>query len=221
MIKIFSIGDCNTQGINELKFNSYPERLGKRIDAKTFNYGYTMSTTIEGNAFFDRFYEDDMDIVTIQFGLVDSWKTFKYSPYILYYPDNFLRKIGRKFLKKMKKVIKKYKLYDFFGTKNLVSIQEYEKNIRNLLSKINKSNLVLLLDTIPNKELFRNIEIKKYNEILKKLSLEFDNCIYVELYVEFIDNFDKYYYDNTHINFIGYDFITEKIFTLIKKEKIK
>lgn len=121
----------------------------------------------------------------------------------------------------MKKVIKKYKLYDFFGTKNLVSIQEYEKNIRNLLSKINKSNLVLLLDTIPNKELFRNIEIKKYNEILKKLSLEFDNCIYVELYVEFIDNFDKYYYDNTHINFIGYDFITEKIFTLIKKEKIK
>lgn len=82
MIKIFSIGDCNTQGINELKFNSYPERLGKRIDAKIFNYGYTMSTTIEGNAFFDRFYEDDMDIVTIQFGLVDSWKTFKYSPYI-------------------------------------------------------------------------------------------------------------------------------------------
>ncbi len=221
MIKIFSIGDCNTKGIKELEFNFYPERLGKKLNASVFNYGFTMSSTREGKRIFNKFYNDSFDIITIQFGLVDSWKTFKYSPYVLYYPNNFLRKMGRKFLKKYKKLIKKCNFYDFFGMKNVVDIEEYERNIRDLLFKINKNNFVLLIDTIPNKELSRNVEIKKYNQILKKLSGEYNNCIHINLFNEFENNFDKYYYDKTHINSMGYDFITQKILSIIDLERKK
>jgi len=31
---------------------------------------------------------DEKKIILVQYGLVKSWKTFKYSPYIFYYPEN-------------------------------------------------------------------------------------------------------------------------------------
>lgn len=79
--KILSIGDCNTEGISNLKHNSYPERIGNSLDLQVINCGYTMTTTREGLRLFNKYYDNDVDIVTIQFGLVDSWKTIKYSPY--------------------------------------------------------------------------------------------------------------------------------------------
>lgn len=215
--KILSVGDCNTEGIDNLKFNSYPERLASILDLQVINCGYTMTTTREGLLLFNKNYDEDVDIVTIQFGLVDSWKTFKYSPYVLYYPDNIFRKISRKIVKKIKKIAKTIKLNDLLGLKNVVDIHEYENNIKDMIEKIDKNKKILLIETIPNKELYRNNEILKYNNILKKLSENYNNCIYVDIYKDFINNFDQWYYDSTHINSIGYDFISNKILKLLNE----
>lgn len=219
--KILSIGDCNTEGINNLKYNSYPERIGNILDLKVINCGYTMTTTREGLLLFDQYYnkdkDKDIDIVSIQFGLVDSWKTLNYSPYVLYYPNNFFRKIARKVVKKTKKIAKTIKLNDLLGLKSVVNIDEYQHNIKKIIESIDKHKKVLLIETIPNKDLLRNAEILKYNNILKKLSENYDNCIYIDIYEDFMGNFDKWYYDNTHINSIGYDFISKKIIKLLNE----
>lgn len=200
-----------------MKHNSYPERIGNSLDLQVINCGYTMTTTREGLRLFNKYYDNDVDIVTIQFGLVDSWKTIKYSPYVLYYPNTFIRKISRKILKKLKKIAKSIKLNNLVGLENVVSIIEYENNIKNIIERINKSSKILLIETIPNKDLFRNDEIIKYNFSLKKLSEKYDNCLYVDIYEDFIDNFDTWYYDNTYINSLGYDFISSKIIKLLNE----
>eukprot|EP00481_Brizalina_sp_1-RS-2013_P002882 TRINITY_DN7670_c0_g1_i1.p1 TRINITY_DN7670_c0_g1~~TRINITY_DN7670_c0_g1_i1.p1 ORF type:complete len:103 (+),score=8.74 TRINITY_DN7670_c0_g1_i1:102-410(+) len=102
-MKVLALGDCNTLGIDNLENNSYPERFAKKYNCDIINCGYTMTTTNEAKYFFDKYYNNYVDVVLIQYGVVDSWKTFKYSPYVLYYPDNILRKIARKIVKKYKK----------------------------------------------------------------------------------------------------------------------
>ena len=105
MAKILALGDCNTLGIQHLKDNSYPERFANTIGQTINNCGFTMSTTNEMLHFFRDFKKEDTEIILIQYGLVDSWKTFKYAPYILYYPDNRWRKLLRKIVKKYKKIV--------------------------------------------------------------------------------------------------------------------
>jgi hypothetical protein len=135
---------------------------------------------------------------------------------VLYYPDSKKRKIFRKIVKKYKKLAKKCGLNDKFGTKNVVSIQEYKNNIENLIKKVESK--VILIDTIPNKDLLRNNEIKKYNNILDDLSHKYSNCYKLDLYDEFLGNFENYYLDNTHMNNIGYEYVTSKLLNLYNSE---
>ncbi len=107
MSNILALGDCNTLGVKYLKENAYPEMFAKALEKTVENCGFTMSTTHEMLYFFENFKEQEKEIVLIQYGLVDSWKTFKYAPYVLYYPDNKIRKIFRKIVKKYKKIAKK------------------------------------------------------------------------------------------------------------------
>jgi hypothetical protein len=216
MAQILALGDCNMSGDVKFKNNSYVERFAKILDMTCINAGYTMSTTKEMEYFFQDYYTQDTEIVLIQYGLVDSWKTFKYSPYVLYYPDSKKRKIFRKIVKKYKKLAKKCGLNDKFGTKNVVSIQEYKNNIENLIKKVESQ--VILIDTIPNKDLLRNNEIKKYNNILDDLSHKYSNCYKLDLYDEFLGNFENYYLDNTHMNNIGYEYVTSKLLNLYNSE---
>jgi len=209
-MKILALGDCNTLGINELKNDSYPERFGMKYNFDVINCGYTMTTTNEAKYFFDKYFDDSVDIVFIQYGVVDSWKTFKYSPYVLYYPDNFLRKIARKIIKKYKKISKNIGLNKILGTKNVVSPNNYKRNLQYIISKL-KNKKVFLLDTVPNRELERNPNIKQSNKIFDELSLENKNCFRVKFYDEFEKNLDNYYLDNTHINGLGYELISEEL----------
>ena len=141
--KVLALGDCNTLGDVEYKNNSFVERFGKLANMKVKNCGYTMSTTREMLHFFEKFYHKDLDTILIQYGLVDSWKTFIYSPYVLYYPDNFFRKIARKFTKKYKKIARKLNLNQKFGEKFVVSLDEYEKNIESIISKSQKQKIFI------------------------------------------------------------------------------
>ncbi|MAD42381.1 MAG: acylhydrolase [Arcobacter sp.] len=209
-MRILALGDCNTLGIGSLKNNSYPERFASKYSFTVINSGYTMTTTNEARHFFDKYYDDSIDIILIQYGVVDSWKTFKYSPYVLYYPDNILRKIARKIVKKYKKICKNLGLNNSLGTKNVVSPDSYKNNLEYIFSKI-KNKKVFLLDTVPNRELERNSNIKQYNKILDELSSNFNNCHRVKFYDLFEKNLDTYYLDNTHINDLGYKIITEEL----------
>jgi len=215
MYKILALGDCNTLGDVQFKNNSFVERFAEMIELGVKNCGYTMSTTREMRLFYDKFYHEDLEIILIQYGLVDSWKTFKYSPYVLYYPDNFVRKIARKFTKKYKKIARKIGLNKIFGEKFVVSKEEYKQNIEEMI-KTSKNQKIFLIDTIPNRELFRNAHIKEYNKIFDDLSLKYVNCYKIDIYDIFEKNFENYYLDNTHINDAGYDMIAKKLFEVYK-----
>lgn len=206
-LKILALGDCNTLGIQNFKNNSYPERFANYIDTDVINCGFTMSTTNEGVNFFDKNFDNSIDIILIQYGLVDSWETFKFSPYVLYYPDNIFRKIFRKIIKKYKKVCRKMGFNNLFGTKNVVTREKYQSNIEYMINQA-KNKKIFLIDTVPNKDVERNFNIKQYNQILDDISEKYDNCIRVKIYDKFEKNLNNYYLDPTHVNEEGYKYLT-------------
>lgn len=211
---VLALGDCNILGDIYFKNNSYPERFAKSINANIKNCGYTMSTTREMQYFVKENIQD-ADIVLIQYGLVDSWKTFKYSPYVLYYPDNIFRKYYRKLVKKYKKVCKAIGLNNLLGVENVVPDKQYKSNI-DLLINSYPDKLFILIDTIPNKDISRNEEIVRYNKILEDISDRHKNVLYLKIYDVFLNSFDTYYLDKTHINDNGYKFILQRLLELYK-----
>jgi len=215
MFNILALGDCNTLGVGTLKGNAYPEMFAKALDKTVENCGFTMSTTREMLSLFEDYKGEEKEIILIQYGLVDSWKTFKYAPYVLYYPDNKIRKMFRKIVKKYKKTAKKIGLNKLLGVLNVVALDEYENNIKNVLRKTSKST-VFLLDTIPNLEISRNSEIVRYNKVLSQLSKEYDHVYYVKVYDDFLDR-PEYYLDNTHMNEKGYERVTQNILSVYYK----
>lgn len=218
MSKIYlALGDCNTLGIKECRNNSYVEKFGKKVKTNVLNCGYTMSTTNEGVNFFKKNYTNKCSYISIQYGLVDSWRTFKFSPYVLYYPDNILRKFSRKIIKKYKKICKKIGLNKIIGTKNVISKELYKQNLEMILQNSQKS-IVFLIETVPNKDTSRNKSIEEYNKLLKELSLNYSNCVYIEVYDYFLANQDKLYLDDTHINNLGYEYISNLMYNKIYDE---
>lgn len=207
--KLLAVGDCNTLGAGVLRENSYPERVGNILGITVKNLGYTMSTTREGRRLlYDNL--SDEDCVAIQFGLVDSYMTFKYSPYVLYYPDKPARKILRSLSKKFKKSCRKYGLNKMIGETNVVSADEYVDNINNMVALCGNRH-VLLIDTVPNKEQYRNTEIQRYNSLLDSVASKNKNCERIVLYTCFEERMDQFYADATHCNSKGYDYIAQKV----------
>ncbi|MCF6172675.1 MAG: SGNH/GDSL hydrolase family protein [Campylobacteraceae bacterium] len=217
-MNILALGDCNTLGDTHYEQNSFPERFADKIKADVKNCGYTMTTTREMQ-YFAKKYLINANLVLVQYGLVDSWKTFKYSPYVLYYPDNSLRKIARKIVKKYKKIARKIGLNRLLGVENVVLIDEYRGNIARLVSQ-NTDKIFILIETVPNKDLSRNEEIKRYNIALQEISNQYKNCYCLNVFDIFIENLENYYIDETHINDVGYDVITKKLLELYDKIEI-
>ena len=101
---ILALGDCNIQGADRYNGPTYADIVAQKLEKRLINAGITMSTVREGKILFDRHKSKKPDIVFFGYGLVDIWKTFRYAPYVLYYPDNFFRKFARKVVKNYKKV---------------------------------------------------------------------------------------------------------------------
>lgn len=213
MYKILALGDCNTLGVQNLKANAYPERVAKALNKTVKNCGFTMSTTNEMLHFFQNFKDNETEIILIQYGLVDSWKTFKYAPYVLYYPDNKIRKVFRKIVKKYKKIAKKIGLNKLLGVSNVVALEAYKNNIELVIEK-SQDCTIFLISTIPNlDDISRNGEIIRYNQALFRLSEQYSHVHFIDLYNDFI-NKPEYYLDNTHMNELGHEIITQKILSV-------
>ena len=212
MSKILALGDCNTLGTKYLVGNAYPERFAMALNKTVDNCGFTMSTSNEMLHFFQDFKEKKTEIILIQYGLVDSWKTFKYAPYVLYYPDSNIRKLCRKIVKKYKKIAKRIGLNILLGVSNVVALEAYRNNIESVIQK-SKDCTIFLISTIPNLDTSRNSEIVRYNEVLSKLSEKYEYVYYVEVYKDFL-NHPEYYLDKTHMNEAGYEIITQKILSV-------
>lgn len=211
---ILAVGDCNTLGAGEFRNRAYPERVAAQTGARVKNCGYTMSTTREGLYLLEDNIEPDHDCVVIQFGLVDSYATFRYSPYVLYYPDNPFRKQLRSIVKKFKKTCRKNGLNKRFGEVPVVPESEYEENLRRMVDRCSEK-LVILPETIPNHEDKRNPAIRRYNTIIEKVASEKDTCFFLPVYDRFARNMQGFYSDGTHANGAGYDYIAGRIKKLI------
>lgn len=207
MTTFLALGDCNTLGVQSC--NAYPQQLAAHLNIAVTNCGHTMATVREGQRLFcDHFNREAVAFVTVQFGLVDSWHTVRYAPYVLYYPDNVLRRLGRKLIKKYKKLGRKWGLNQLLGVAPVVPLPEYLDKIEQIIAVAPQ---VFLLDTVPNKEDARNAAIQQYNAALTVLAQRFKHVHKVDLYDHFSQQMDTLYLDNTHINQAGHDYIAAQL----------
>ncbi len=209
MPRILAIGDCNTLGTGELTKNTYAERFARHLGAAITNLGTTMATTREGVRLL-RDHLSGHDIVLIQFGLVDSWRTFKYAPYVLYYPDHFLRKIGRKLVKKYKSIARKLGLTEKLGLAHVVPPTEFEANIRSMIESARPAR-VYLIEAAPHIEDARMPYLRQYNAVLAKLADEFEHAVLVRCFDELAVNLPSHFADETHLNEAGFEIVTRAL----------
>lgn len=146
----------------------------------------------------------------LQFGVADSHMTFRYAPYVLYYPDSSSRKIFLNIVKKYKKLAKRYGLNQRFGAAHAVPEHEYRANFLKMIDYCG-DRVVILPETIPHQDTFRNPAIKRYNEILEDLSRPRDNCIHVKIFNDLVPNIGSLYLDEGHPNRQGYELIADNI----------
>ncbi len=205
---ILALGDCNIVGANAFLGQNYVSLVAKELGVEAKNCGITMSTTREGRILFEEHSALKPSLVIVAYGLVDSWRTFKYAPYVLYYPDNPLRKIARKLVKKYKKIARSLGLNEKLGQKFVVPPKEYVAHLSYIAQN---SQRVLLVQTPPHLvETFRNPDIRFYNDLLDKVAKEYSNVEVVKIYEDFAKN-SGLYLDEIHFNQKGYDLIAKRI----------
>lgn len=217
MVTLLAIGDCNTLGVEPLNGNGYVEQAAATLGMHPVNCGVTMSTTREGLRLLTDHWSPDVDLVTIQFGLVDSWRTFKYAPYVLYYPDNPIRKLSRKLVKKYKKLCRNYGLNQKLGEAPVVPPEEYTENLEHMVT-MSAPVPVILIDTVPNQDVARNNAIQRYNARLKAVAGGFSNACHLPLYDDFLAGLDNLYHDSTHINAEGHAKIAARLEEIVGQQ---
>ena len=216
MQNILAIGDCVTLGTGECSGNSYPERVGKLLHAPVVNRSKGMCTSREGKALLRDNLSDAYDCVILQFGIADAYTTFKYAPYIPYYPDNIARKAVRNIVKKYKKLCRRYGFHERFGEVNVIAGEEYRNNFQHMIRTCG-DRLVILPETIPHHDSFRNPHIKRYNRHLEELAATNHNCCFVRLFDAFNSELSNFYQDKGHPNSIGYDHITQAVMSSLAR----
>jgi lysophospholipase L1-like esterase len=201
--KMVAYGDCNTLGFTSCEGNAWPEQVAREIHAEVKNLGHTMSTTRELLQYARDYPAKHYDIAVIQYGLVDSWMTFRHSPYVLYYPSNPWRKFLRKLVKKIKKYARILRLHDVLGWDNVVPVDEYVRNIEAVVASAPNTRFILL-GTAPNHDLPRNPRIETYNAKLAEICARHPNAAFVDPYARLLGDMSTLYFsDGTHLNAQG------------------
>lgn len=209
--RLAAYGDCNTLGFQQEQGNGFPEQVARQLGLAVSNFGHTMSTTRELLTYAHDFPPRQYDIVLIQYGLVDSWLTFRHSPYVLYYPNNAWRKFLRKLVKKIKKYARAFRLQERWGAIEVVPLNEYLANIQSVVTSAPNTRFVLI-GTSPNLDEPRNPRIKRYNQALAALAEKHGNCLYVDAYDDiYARRHELFFPDGTHLNREGLALLAHRI----------
>ncbi|HFG6798837.1 TPA: SGNH/GDSL hydrolase family protein [Acinetobacter baumannii] len=215
-LRYAALGGCNTIGeVNNIG-SAYPERIAHAKGWALSNYGYTMCSTREGLQFFH--HKEDIktaDIISIQYGGVDSWLTFKGSPFVLYYPDSPWRKFLRKLVKKLKKYARKFHWHRLVGTENVVPLDEYIANIQYIIEH-SQAKYILLIDTYPNLDKSREPRIRQYNQALQSLS-DGERVLYVPNYERLSSDEVGNYDDQTHLSSKGQQVVADAVIEVMNR----
>lgn len=208
--KYVALGDCVTLGMPLQYKQGYPEQVAIAMGWQVTNYGHTMSTTREGLQYFKKPDVQAADILSIQYGIVDSWQTFKGAPFVLYYPDTKWRKFLRKIVKKIKKYGRKLNFHGLFGTRNVVPVEEYIANIQYMIQH-SQAKYILLPEIYPNQDLSREPRILAYNQALRQLH-DGKRVFVIHYFDELKLHLNgEYYDDSTHLSGQGHKLVAEKI----------
>lgn len=202
-------GDCNTEGFRTLEGPVWAKRVADSLELEFKNCGHTMSTTRELLQYAAAFPPSEYALAFIQYGLVDSWLTFRGAPYVLYYPDSPRRKLSRKVVKKLKKWARHLQLQKLLGAIEQVPIDEYISNIRSVVRSAPDCHFVLVA-TAPNLDEPRNPRIRKYNDALRALAGEEANAVYADGWTELWEKRDSCLMsDGTHLTAEGHRLVAD------------
>lgn len=197
-------GDCNTEGVRTVDGPVWAELVADTLRLELKNCGHTMSTTRELLQYASVFPPSEYEVVFVQYGLVDSWLTFRGAPYVLYYPDSPRRKVARKLVKKIKKWARKLRLQKRIGSIEQVPLDEYIASIRTVVRSAPDSQVVLVA-TAPNRDEPRNPRIRKYNMALSDLAGSEPNAVYADAWGELWGGLDECLMDDgTHLTAEGH-----------------
>lgn len=214
-------GDCNTEGLKATRVKVWPEIVGDALSLELRNCGHTMSTTRE-LLFYNRDYPAlEYSLAFVQYGLVDSWLTFRGAPYVLYYPDSPRRKLARKIVKKFKKWARAWHLQERFGAVEQVPLIEYANNIERVMASAPETVFVLVA-TPPNLDEPRNPRIKKYNGALRKLAASNSNAVYADAFADLWSVRDRSLMDDgTHLTQFGHELVAARVFEALRESPFK
>ena len=219
MKSCIAYGDCNTEGVQGYHKPVWPVLVADRLGLRLENCGHTMSTTRELLRYARAFPPERYQIAFIQYGLVDSWLTFRGAPYVLYYPDNPLRKFARKLVKKIKKLVRRFRLLDRFGAVEQVPLSEYLANIEGVVRSAPATRFVLVA-TPPNLDEPRNPRIEAYNRGLLQISEREPNAVVADAYDAVWERREECLMsDGTHLTSVGHELVADRVIRALVKEQ--
>lgn len=208
-------GDCNTEGVKGYHEPVWAEMVAEHLGLALTNCGHTMSTTRELLYYAEAFPPRDSQVAFIQYGLVDSWLTFRGAPYVLYYPDSPRRKLARKLVKKIKKWARRFHLQEHWGTVEQVPLEEYLGNIERVVRSA-PDTLFVLVATPPNLDEPRNPRIERYNEGLRQVASRESNAVLADAYGELWRQKAKTLMgDGTHLTLEGHRLVADAVISAL------
>jgi lysophospholipase L1-like esterase len=209
-------GDCNTCGLEKNTLELWTELVCRQLGLSLTNCGHTMSTTREMLQYNETHPARMHDVALVQYGLVDSWLTFRGAPYVLYYPDYSRRKLARKLVKKLKRWARQWRLQDRIGSIEQVPLEEYVANLRLLIGSAPQTQFVLVA-TVPNLDEPRNPRIRRYNQALQALVADEPNAVFVDAFDDIWAEKDQALMaDGTHLTARGHRVVANKVLQVLQ-----
>jgi len=177
-LQVLAIGDCNTSGIG---YHNVPDLLVKLISANEKretnlnNLGAAMYTTREGVEIAQQT-DEDAELLLLSFGLVDAWITSIPNLYVGYFPDNPVKRQGRKLLKSLKKKLRGKALRKVIPVGPVVEEQEFVNNLTRIIDILRAHNpglRILLWGSAPTLDDERNVILEQYDEVLRQTAARY------------------------------------------------
>ena len=215
MNSCIAFGDCNTEGVKGYHEPVWPERVAEHFAMALTNCGHTMSTTRELLRYAAAFPPGSYQLAFVQYGLVDSWLTFRGAPYVLYYPDSPRRKLARKLVKKLKKWARRFHLQERWGEVEQVPLDEYLGNIERVVRSAPDTRFVLVA-TPPNLDEPRNPRIERYNRGLQQMAAREPNAVLADAFQQLWQHRATVLMsDGTHLTADGHRIVADAVISAL------